>query len=73
MAVEQDAYSLIKSINVMNMNNDGYGDPTMHVFVEMGLLTTNEKLICTINNTSYECYINKNENDQYVLYYQNKV
>ena len=73
MEIEKDPYSLIKYINVINMSNDGYGDPTIHAFVEMGLLTTNDKLICTINNTPYECFIDKNDNGQYVLSYQNKI
>ncbi|CAF1292422.1 unnamed protein product [Didymodactylos carnosus] len=73
MTPEQDPYALIKYINVINVNNDGSGDPTIHAFVEMGLLTIHERLICTINNTSYECYIHKNENDEYVLCYQNNI
>ncbi|CAM4914778.1 unnamed protein product [Rotaria socialis] len=46
--MEHDPYSLIKYINVINANNDGYGDPTINAFVEMGLLETNEILFCRI-------------------------
>ncbi|CAF3428862.1 unnamed protein product, partial [Rotaria sp. Silwood2] len=73
MVIEQDPYSLIKYINVINTNNDGYGYPTIHAFVEMGLLTMNEKFLCEINGTLYECYIDKNEKDRYVLCYQDKI
>ncbi|CAF1460800.1 unnamed protein product [Rotaria sp. Silwood1] len=73
MSIEKDPYSLIKYINVINMNNDGYGYPTIHAFVLMGLLKMNEKFLCNINNRLYECYIDKNEKNQYVLCYQNKI
>ncbi|CAF4934981.1 unnamed protein product, partial [Rotaria socialis] len=71
--MEHDPYSLIKYINVINANNDGYGDPTINAFVEMGLLETNEILFCRIGITEYECHIEKNEKDQYVLCYQDKI
>ncbi|CAM2707903.1 unnamed protein product [Rotaria socialis] len=71
--MEHDPYSLIKYINVINANNDGYGYPTINAFVEMGLLETNEILFCRIGITEYECHIEKNEKDQYVLCYQDKI
>ncbi|CAM4897570.1 unnamed protein product [Rotaria socialis] len=71
--MEHDPYSLIKYINVINANNDGYGDPTINAFVEMGLLETNEILFCRIGITEYECHIEKNEKDQYVLCYQDNI
>ncbi|CAF1430689.1 unnamed protein product [Rotaria sordida] len=73
MSIEQDPYSLVKYINVINTNNDGYGEPTIHAFVEMGLLKMNDKLHCEINGRFYECYINKDEKDQYILCYQNRI
>ncbi|CAF3405412.1 unnamed protein product [Rotaria socialis] len=71
--MEHDPYSLIKYINIINANNDGYGYPAINAFVEMGLLETNEILFCRINSTEYECHIEKNEKDQYVLCYQDKI
>ncbi|CAF1679097.1 unnamed protein product [Rotaria magnacalcarata] len=71
--MEHDPYSLIKYINIINANNDGYGYPTINAFVEMELLETNEILFCRINSTEYECHIEKNEKDQYVLCYQDKI
>ncbi|CAF1567950.1 unnamed protein product [Rotaria sp. Silwood1] len=69
----EDPYSLIKYINVINANNDDHGYPAIHAFVEMRILSMNEKFLCNINNTLCEYYINKNEEDQYVLFYKDKI
>jgi hypothetical protein len=73
MDIEEDSYSFIKYINIINKYNDGYGSPTIHALVEMGLLSINDKFICRINNTSYECYIDKDNQEQYVLCYENTI
>ena len=71
--MEQDLYSLIKYINVMNTHDDGYGYPMIHAFVKMGSLETNEILFCRIRSKEYEYHIEKNEKDEYVLCHRDKI